>query len=422
MILNVNGPSLIDFKEILSVSFSQVSNIAPFISLGYCIGALVSGFAFQFLNRQLLVIIFMAITAIVCAIMPFTPSLAVFLILGIVFSYGNGTLDAAQNTWFIEMWQERSNSVLQLAQFMFGLGTIVTPIIEGPYLTGETNATDSNSTNSSVTPHDRRMLLAKPYALIGAIQLSSVLLLALMFCYKKYEPPEVQNEQVEKKLFEDAPKSLRILMILLISLCLGYHLSVETSHFAYIVSFAQYIPLKMTPKDAALLQGLTAASYTTMRAAGALIALWLSPRQMMFINYSVILGSCITLLFAINSWDLFWALNILLGTGFATMWGSIFSFADKYFVFDNLAGSLLVTTSGGASMISLFIIGKMIDSNPIILIYFHLINASISITFFVISNLIIMFWSKKTNFNIKNLRKELAFSSLGGAVTFKARL
>ena len=115
-------------------------------------------------------------------------------------------------------------------------------------------------------------------------------------------------------------------------------------------------------------------------------------------------------------------LNILLGAGFATMWGSIFSFADQYLVFDNLAGSLLVTTSGGASMISLFIIGKMIDSNPNVLIYFHLINATISITFFVISNLIIMLWSRKTNFSIKNQKKRVSISSFGGAVTFKTKL
>ena len=285
MILSTIGPSLTDFTCILSSSFETVSQMTTSVALGYCIGALISGLAFQYFNRQLIVIIFVSIASIVIICMPFTPSLTLLLVFGLISSFGNGTIDAAQNTWFIEMWQEHSNSVLQLAQFMFGLGTIITPIIEGPYLTGETNATDSNSNNSFVTPHDRRMLLAKPYALIGAIQLSSVLLLALMFCYKKYEPPEVQNEQVEKKLFEDAPKSLRISIILLISLCLGCHLSVETSHFAYIVSFAQYIPLKMTPNNAALLQGLTAASYTVMRAAGALIALWLSPRQMMLINY-----------------------------------------------------------------------------------------------------------------------------------------
>ena len=411
------GPSLIDFSYILSVSFSQVSLMITICSLGYCIGALVGGFAFQYVNRQLFVIIFMSITSLICAFFPFSPSLIIFLALGFVFSFGNGTLDVAQNTWIIEMWQEHSNSILQLAQFMYGLGMIVAPIIEQSYLTGDpttTNVThndtltlfhqhknnisdnDKNNINISgydehtVTGNHRKMLLSKPFAVIGFVEFSAIILLMLMHCYKKYEPPmKVENNQSEKKLFQSAPKLFKILMITLISLFLSFYCSIEFCHFSYLVSYAQY-KMKMTASDGALLQSVVSASYTGMRAAGALIALKLSSEKMIIIHLAVVICSNIALLFFSYSRTLFWVFNIVLGAGFSTMWGSIFSFAEKYLVFGNLEGTMLITISSGVSMISLYFVGSLIKSHPEMLIYFNLVNCLVTIILFLSVKIIIV--------------------------------
>ena len=460
MICSVLGPSLVDLGYILSTTFSQVSLITTVTSLGYCIGALVGGFAFQYLNRQLFVIIFMSITSLVCAFFPFSPSLIIFLTLGVVFSFGNGTLDVAQNTWYIEMWPEHSNSVLQLAQFMYGLGMIVAPIIEEPYLTGdptENNATDhdtfidfnsitgydiltlfhhhkrnvsghhkhniSDHETHTITRHGRRMLLAKPFAVIGIVQLSAIILLMLMYCYKKYEPPtQVENNNSETKLFESAPKLLNILMITLISMFLGFYISVEYCHFSYLVSYAQY-KMKMTASDGALLQSVQSASYTAMRAVGALIALKLSPEKMIIIHLAVVIGSNVGLLFCSHSRTLFWVFNIVLGAGFSTMWGSIFSFAEQYLVFGNFAGTMLITMSGGLSMISLYFVGNLIESHPEILIYFNLINGLLSVILFLFVKIIIVTWSRRT-WNIQKVKvskKRLSITSIGATVSYLSR-
>ena len=449
MICSVLGPSLVDLGYILSTTFSQVSLITTTTSLGYCIGALVGGLAFQYMNRQLFVIIFMSITSLSCAFYPFSPSLIIFLALGIVFSFGNGTLDVAQNTWYIEMWQEHSNSILQLAQFMYGLGTIVAPIIEGPYLTGDTdgnNATDdddifilfrhhkhnvsghhkhniSGHETHTVTPHDRSMLLSKPFAVIGGVQLSAILLLLLMYCYKKYEPPtKIQNNESGTKLFQSAPKSLNILMITLISTFLGFYISIEYCHFSYLVSYAQY-KMKMTASDGALLQSVQSASYTAMRAVGALIALKLSPEHMIIIHLAVVIGSNVALLFCSHSRILFWVFNIILGAGFSTMWGSIFSFAEQYLVFGNFAGTMLITMSGGLSMISLYFVGILIESHPQILIYFNLINGLISIILFFLIKIIIVIWSRRA-WNIQKVKlskQRLSVTSIGATVSYLSR-
>ena len=108
-----------------------------------------------------------------------------------------------------------------------------------------------------------------PFLIIGGITLSSIFFLALMFCYKKYEQPNRKQDnddsQEDKKLFEDAPKWLRVTMIILISFCLGFYISIEYCHFNYLVSYSQYIPLKMSARDGAFLQSIMVAVYTGFR-------------------------------------------------------------------------------------------------------------------------------------------------------------
>ena len=108
-----------------------------------------------------------------------------------------------------------------------------------------------------------------PFLMIGGITLSSIFLLALMFCYKKYEQPNRKQDnddsQEDKRLFEDAPKWLRVTMIILISFCLGFYISIEYCHFNYLVSYSQYIPLKMSAQDGVFLQSIMVAVYTGFR-------------------------------------------------------------------------------------------------------------------------------------------------------------
>ena len=310
MISFAAGPALVDFSYIFEAPYSTVSLFTCAMSSGYCMGAFV-GFAYDYVNRQLTVIVFFTITGIVNCLMPFAPSIPVYLFFAWLSSFGDGTLDAAQNIWLMEMWQDHSNTILQLAHFLFGVGAILAPVIERPFLIGElenignhlgissnnnsinplnstlnpmnmsfindnlftinplareyTNAmrsanpkfnsynpfeqvnnTISNDTVLIVSAYDRRMHLVPPFLIIGGITLSSVLLLAVMYCYKPYQQPErdVNDDDQspeDKKLFEDAPKWLQTTMIVLISFCLGFYVSVE---YRYV----EFVKLKVSEK------------------------------------------------------------------------------------------------------------------------------------------------------------------------------
>ena len=80
------------------------------------------------------------------------------------------------------MWQQHSPSFLQFSQFIYGVGTILGPLIVGPYLSGEVDfkekVTTSNGTvinvlnDTEIIAHQvlRREKLKFPYLIGGLLQ------------------------------------------------------------------------------------------------------------------------------------------------------------------------------------------------------------------------------------------------------------
>ena len=190
------------------------------------------------------------------------------------------------------------------------------------------------------------------------------------------------------------------------------------SHFDYIVTYTQYIPLRLSAADGAFLASSMFAVYTSFRFLSAFVALKLSPGQMLVIHYTLVLGSEIALLFGSTSMTVLWVANMTLGAGFSAIFGGVFAFADQYMVLGNYAGTSLIAAAGSSALFTLFYVGKLIKELPEVLIYFNIINSLISITFFIIINLIISWWSKKTKKETKRAMnyqysKRLSVCSMG---------
>ena len=100
-----------------------------------------------------------------------------------------GAWSNAKTVWLIEIWQKKSAPVLHLCSFLFGIGTIIGPLLEECHLTGEVqinlNSTDSSNATSQGEPtslnltsqdpavyelSDRRAKLMIPFIIIGSMQ------------------------------------------------------------------------------------------------------------------------------------------------------------------------------------------------------------------------------------------------------------
>ena len=95
------------------------------------------GFLFKYINRQLVLIIAMFLFGVTSGLLPITQDFIVFYLFGLVGGIGSGVLDIVQTVWLIEMWGEKSASIMQLSEFTYGLGIIAGPLLVQPYIFGK---------------------------------------------------------------------------------------------------------------------------------------------------------------------------------------------------------------------------------------------------------------------------------------------
>ncbi len=142
-------------------------------------------------------IFFVLLMGISTALVPHLPNIWLLYLCFFLLGMSGGVWNNANNVWLIEMWQQKSSPVLQLSQFMFGIGSILGPLIDKPYLTGEQNLdlmnqtfildlnstiSNSNKTLFIIDESERKSKLKIPFLISGIIQLIGILLM-LFFSY-----------------------------------------------------------------------------------------------------------------------------------------------------------------------------------------------------------------------------------------------
>ncbi len=141
-------------------------------------------FSTKNLNRQLVWVSFGVIMAISVTIVPHSPNLVSLYGCATGIGLGAGVIRTILNVWIIELWKEKSPSILQIPGLTFGIGTILSPLIIKPYLRVPFSTLQNSSSfdilndTKSDTFHGynevyeewRRSLLTKPFIILGLIQ------------------------------------------------------------------------------------------------------------------------------------------------------------------------------------------------------------------------------------------------------------
>ena len=130
------------------------------------------GLLFKYASRQLIVIVLMIMMAIASTLIPFSTELWHLYTCSFVFGVGTGVWCAAFYTWIIEIWQQRSAQVLFLAQFLYGLGFVLGPLLASPFVTGgvESDGMSNETLHAIVSVSERRSKLIVPFVVSGGFQ------------------------------------------------------------------------------------------------------------------------------------------------------------------------------------------------------------------------------------------------------------
>ena len=121
---------------------------------------------------------------------PQSSSIYIYYAIAFLIGMSGGAWEVGQFVWFIEMWKDKSGAILQLSQFMFGVGAIVGPLIDKPFVTGEIpiqqDLVSPNMTSPNVHRElNRKSMLLIPFAIAGSMHLLGALFMFVMFSIKK---------------------------------------------------------------------------------------------------------------------------------------------------------------------------------------------------------------------------------------------
>lgn len=95
------------------------------------------GTLYKWLPRQLVLLTVVTFMAMGTIFMPYAKELWHLYICIFFYGFGIGAWNNSNNVWLMEMWQGNSPSVLQFSQAIYGVGTILGPLVVRPYLTGQ---------------------------------------------------------------------------------------------------------------------------------------------------------------------------------------------------------------------------------------------------------------------------------------------
>jgi len=123
------GPALPGLAENTSSTLDQISLIFIFGSLGYLLGSLFSGQAYDRLPGHRLMAVTLLLISLCAALVPFMHSLWLLLCLLFVLGLAKSALDVGCNTLLLWIYGEKVGPFMNGLHFFFGLGAFIAPLI-----------------------------------------------------------------------------------------------------------------------------------------------------------------------------------------------------------------------------------------------------------------------------------------------------
>ncbi|XP_054166588.1 uncharacterized protein LOC128964054 [Oppia nitens] len=364
MALNLFGPSMIDLQYMLNTTMSMISLCQTATGVGSLIGALCS-FLYVYINRQFTVIVMTSLMYVFSVLIILCPDIWWTIGAFIVAAVGAGAWDSVSSIWIVEMWQQNSDPLMQVLQCMYGLGSIIGPLILAPYLTGDLKP--DNQTVSTLTTQlplitttdinnsvDRRSKLIAPYVMVGSIGL----VVPKILIDQKTEDKYNESDVIVKKSSTD-----RIILIIILCLTFISYSGLENIYFSYSSTYFQYACNDIDAKTASHMLSVMSATFTGARLVTALIATRLRSQTIIAYSLCLVCISMLILYFGQHSVPLIWTTNALFGLGFSALRPAYYAFAEKSIQLTDRVSALFTVFSSILLILSPLLLGPLIKDH-----------------------------------------------------------
>ncbi|CAG2109152.1 unnamed protein product [Medioppia subpectinata] len=389
------APTTIDMMHVFDTTMARISLVGVGTNIGYLTGSFI-GFTYKWVNRQLAITVTTAMLGVFTLLAPLCPNVTLLILCMFLGSIGSGCFDSSNAVWVIEMWDSKSPSVLMLGQMMYGLGSILAPVLARPFVSTDTEPTDGTTLASVTTeaPIDytyRRQQLVIPYMIAGG----TTLIVPTIFLLMRYKQPESETIKSDEKthqanLSQATDSGNNSLALIERALALASYNALEGVHMGSLPTYLHYLPLvNISSQRAADVMTLMTSTYTVGRLICAYISLKLRPEIMITYHTILIFISILIMQFGKTSMVAIWVANGIIGFGFCAMWTSFWILAENCAKLDNTITSIFCITATVFNLVSPFVIGPLIEKHPEVFLYLEMAYLALTIFLFIILMIIV---------------------------------
>ncbi|XP_054161314.1 uncharacterized protein LOC128959395 [Oppia nitens] len=427
--LSSMAPAFVDYREILHTEMQWIGLFPMFQAIGIFTGSFVT-IIFKYVNRQITLSILIVLQGLGTIFQPWSTSL--WHLYGCIFIYGVsvGAWNGSNNVILIEMWQNRSPSILQFSQFIYGMGTVLGPLLDRNFVLGEQicpgvypedclshfNSTDAlNMTTDDVimfrnhwhkfrtvdtenagihenlcTPeclaYDRRPRLKMPLLIGGLLQMLGPAMYMIMYFLKPYKKSNdsnievIETEAQKQRYKEFVPKRT---IIICVSLYLAFGIMSENMYMDFAPTFYQFCPLRLSANDASEMFSYVGMALTFGRGISVFIALYLKPQHMIAYQSVIVFVGYIFQYFSQHDYKLLLASSVVICFGYSSIFICLYSFVGQYTEVTDRIGGLFIGSYNAIYMFLPYFIAKYVEVVPDSFVFVEFISMCLAIISFI---------------------------------------
>ncbi|XP_064614015.1 sodium-dependent glucose transporter 1A-like [Liolophura sinensis] len=392
-VIGLLGPTFLDLQIISNTNVEQAARVFTSQSAGHMAGTLASGFLYDRLNRDLLLVVALVLCSLSTISIPwcsiFIAMIAAFAMRGLAL----GLIDTGSNSGTVQIWGKDSGPYMQALHFSFAVGAMLSPLLATPFLSvmspvgnhsdvtsflegnisrgvnvsfsrndvdpaqvymydvyqNESGPTD-RLLNSDIRPTSTRVHYA--YLIVGLWILTTSLPFFIRVCTKR-------QLRISKK--RDETQHQRSTMKIPVKMCalalLGSFLFLYAGSFDCFSGFLMTFAVKQldwTKPSGLLLTSAYWAAFAVSRGLAVLIARFLGPDKMIFGNYITLIGALVGIMFAsMHSSTAMWICTVFVGLAMSSTFPAAFTWTERelFRVSGKLSAFLILSASTGTMVL-----------------------------------------------------------------------
>lgn len=396
------GPTLPELRQILRACITEISYGLMVRAGAYSLGAVLFGYLFGFMNKQISLALSSLVFAVGTLTLPFFNSLTVFIVFQAFTGLAGSGIDVASNSWLIQLWSSDCAPYLQGLYFSYALGATISPIVVGPFLLTQPNMTDCrNFANGSSRESEfnyKNNPIRIPFAITTAIQLFAIASLLVAYCFRPYESRKgvrressgscvregVRRESsCVREGVESSPYHYTI--IGLASMTVFTEIWCEMNVFDFLQTFAQRSG--WTERTGAFMTSAFAGSFTVSRGVAAVAATRVTPSTIYYTCFLVGVSGNIVLFASPSS---LWISVILLGLGYGAVQPAIVAFISQEINVSARVCGFLSFVSNSSSILNPLLVGSFIERSPMVFAHASSVGIIVQITAVVVLHTFIL--------------------------------